>query len=115
MIKEKTFMYDEDLDRLMIFNDLNEGESVYGSVSIFNLVLDFTTTNRIANVEIRNVSEYLESLDVDPEILSDLSSAKILLKQLRDGFLLTALLQHNGIVERIPFSIPTEKEMTITA
>ena len=57
MIKNETFMYDKDLDRLMIFNKLKADEKVYGSVNILNLTLDITTKNRIANIEIRDISE----------------------------------------------------------
>ena len=85
MIKKDTFMYDEDLDRLMIFNNLKDNEKVYGSVRILNLVLDITTKNRIANLEIRNVSEYLKSIEKDSNILKMLSSAKIDVIQVRGG------------------------------
>lgn len=114
MIKKETFMYDEDLDRIMIFNKLKEGEKVYGSASIFNLIIDFTTNNKIANVEIKNVSEYLKSLDIDPRILNELSNAKIMLKQMRGGFLLSILLKHKQHTEKVPFNLPTEEELVIT-
>lgn len=114
MIKKETFMYDEDLDRIMIFNKLEEGEKVYGSVSIFNLIIDFTSNNKIANVEIKNVSEYLKSFNIDPKILSDLSSAKIELTQMRGGFLLNILLEDKNHIEKVMFNLPTEEELVIT-
>lgn len=114
MIKKETFMYDEDLDRIMIFNKLKDDEKVYGSVSFLNLIIDFTTDNRIANVEIKNVSEYLKSLDIDPRILNELSGAKINLKQMRGGFLLRVLLNHKKNIEKVPFNLPTEEELVIT-
>ena len=93
---------------------LKEGEKVYGSVDIFNLIIDFTTDNRIANIEIKNVSEYLKSIDIDPKILQELTNAKISLQQMRGGFLLKVLLKHKNDVEKVPFSIPTEEELVIT-
>ena len=114
MIKKDTFMYDEDRDRIMIFNKLKDGEKVYGSTSILNLIVDFTTNNKIANVEIKNVSKYLESIGVNPSILNDLSSAQINLQQMRGGFLLNILLKTNKYVKNIPFNLPTEEEILIT-
>jgi len=114
MIKKETFMYDEDLDRIMIFNKLKDGEKIYGSVNIFNLIIDFTTNNRIANVEIKNVSEYLKSFDIDPSILNDLSSAEMNIQQMRGGFLLNILLKHKKQTEKVPFNLPTEEELVIT-
>ena len=115
MIKKNTFMYDENLDRLMIFNNLKEDEKVYGSVHILNLVLDITNKNRIANIEIRNVSEYLESIGKDPKILGLLDSAKIGIAQVRGGFVIQILLAGLNRTEEIPYTIPTEEKIIITA
>src|SRR3989338_8823976 len=110
MIKKSTFMYDEDLDRLMIFNNLKADEQVYGSVHILNLVLDITTKNRIANIEIRNVSEYLKSIDKNPDILKMLNSAKISVLPVRGGFIIQIILEGLNKIEEIPYTIPTEEK-----
>jgi len=115
MIKKETFMYDEDLDRLMIFNNLKEDEKVYGSVHILNLVLDITNKNRIANIEIRNVSEYLKSIGKSPKVLKILNSAKIGINQVRGGFIIQILLSGLNQIEEIPYTIPTEEKIIITA
>ena len=115
MIKKSTFMYNENLDRLMIFNNLKDDEKVYGSVNILNLILDITTKNRIANIEIRNVSDYLKSIEKDPEILKTLNSAKINIVQVRGGFLIQIVLIGLNKIEKIPFTIPTEEKILITA
>ena len=115
MIKKDTFMYDEDLDRLMIFNNIRDNEEVYGSVRILNLILDITTNNRIANLEIRNVSEYLKSIEKDPGILKILNSAKININQVRGGFLIQIILAGLNKIEKIPYTIPTEEKILITA
>jgi len=115
MIKKDTFMYDEDTDRLMIFNNLKDDEKVYGSVRILNLVLDITTKNRIANLEIRNISEYLKSIEKDSNILKMLSSAKIDVIQVRGGFLIQITLVGLNKTETIPYTIPTEEKILITA
>ena len=108
-------MYDEDLDRLMVFNNLKDDEKVYGSINILNLILDITTKNRIANIEIRNVSDYLESIEKDPSILKTLDSAKINIMQVRGGFLIQVVLVGLNRIEKIPYTIPTEEKILITA
>ncbi len=115
MIKNSTFMYDEDLDRLMIFNNLKDDEKVCGSVHIFNLVLDITTKNRIASIEIRNVSGYLKSINKDPNILKMLDSAKLNVLQVRGGFVMQIMLAGLNKTEEIPYTIPTEEKILITA
>jgi len=115
MIKKNTFMYDEDLDRLMIFNNLREDEKVYGSVHILNLVLDITTKNRVANIEIRDISEYLKSIGKDSNILNTLNSAKINVLQVRGGFVIQIILAGLNKIEEIPYTIPTEEKILITA
>ena len=108
-------MCDEDLDKLMIFNTIGDSERIYGSVNILNLVLDITTKNRIANIEIRNVSDYLKSIEKDPNILKTMDSAKINIVQVRGGFLIQIMLIGLNKIERIPYTIPTEEKILITA
>jgi len=115
MEKKDTFMYDEDLDRLMIFNNIKDDEKVCGSVHILNLILDITTKNRIANIEIRNVSDYLRSIEKNPSILKMLNSAKIKITQVRGGFLIQILLVGLNKIEKIPYTIPTKEKILITA
>jgi len=115
MIRKSTFMCDEDLDKLMIFNTIGDSERIYGSVNILNLVLDITTKNRIANIEIRNVSDYLKSIEKDSNILKTMDSAKINIVQVRGGFLIQIMLIGLNKIERIPYTIPTEEKILITA
>ena len=115
MIKKDNFMYDEGLDRLMIFNKLGDDEKVYGSVKILNLILDITTKNRIANIEIRGISEYLKSIDKSPEILKIINDAKINVMQVRGGFIIQIELIGLDKTEKIPYTIPTQEKILITA
>lgn len=109
MIKKDNFMYDEDLDRLMI-SCKKQGDIIYGSVRVLNVTLDFTTNDKIVNVEIRNVSEYLSSLGLNASILSDLEDANLISKQYRDGYLIYFLLKPaHGNIERVPFNVPMNK------
>ena len=97
------FMYDEFSDRLLISRNLNE--KIVGSIRIFNLTIDFTTKNKIANIEIKNVSEYLKSIEINPKILNHLTSTKLMLKQCREGYLIYFILESNSNTERIPCNI----------
>ena len=60
-------MYDKDLDRLMI-SCKKPNDKISGSVRIMNVTLDFTTDNRVVNVEIRNATDYLSELGFNSDI-----------------------------------------------
>ena len=104
---KKSFMYDEFSDSLMIFNLKNQ-DPVMGSVNVLNLIIDLTANSRIANVEIKHVSEYLKDLDIDPKILNRLEEANISIKQLRNGFLIYFLLKYDNKITRIPYNLQTK-------
>lgn len=105
------FMYDEDFDRLFI-SSKKPDDKVYGSVRVLNSTLDFTTDNKIVNVEIRKVSEYIKELGLDPIILKNIIEAEIISKQYRDGFMIYFILKtNNGKTERIPFNVPMEQKV----
>lgn len=112
MNKEFRFMYDDFSDRLMIASK-KEGESIAGSIKILNLVLDITTSGRVANIELTNASKYLDSIGIDSKILNNLTSAEIVIKQQRDGYLIYFLLHSGAKTERVPYNIITEKPLLI--
>lgn len=108
MKNEFRFMYDDFSDRLMIASKKKD-EVIAGSVKVLNLVLDITPAGRIANIELTNASKYLESIGINPRILNELTSAEIVIKQQRDGYLIYFLLCSGTKMERIPYNILTEK------
>ena len=112
LIIKDSFLYDEFSDRLLISN-LKNKEKVSGSVAILNLTIDFTNDSKIANIEIKHVSEYLRSIDIDPSILKNLDEAKISLKQLRNGYMIYFLLKQGNKIERIPYNVQTEKSINL--
>lgn len=112
MAKEYQFMYDDMSDRLFI-SGKKESDKIYGSVRILNLTLDFTTDNRIVNIELRGASKYLESLGINPFILNNLTRAEIVVRQQRDGYLIYFILQAGDQIERIPYNILTEKPIAL--
>jgi hypothetical protein len=105
----KNFFYDDFSDRLMI-SCKKAGDKISGSVRVLNVTLDFTTDNRIINVEIKNVSDYISSLGLNPNILGDLEDAQLMFKQYRDGYVVYFLLKPKlGNIERIPFNVPMKQ------
>ena len=111
-IHKKSFMYDEFSDSLMIFNKSNK-DKVVGSVNVLNLTIDFTSNSRIANIEIKHISDLLKSLEINPEFLKELDDAEISLRQVRGGYLIYFLLKHNNLIERIPYNIQTTEEIIL--
>ena len=108
----KNFFYDYFSDRLMISCKKPE-DNITGSVRALNVTLDFTTDNRIVNVEIRDISDYLSSIGVNPKILKDLDDANLIFKQYRDGYLIYFILKpRQGNIERIPFNVPMKPILT---
>ena len=112
LIIKDSFVYDEFSDRLLISN-LKNKDQVIGSVSVLNLTIDFTKESRIANIEIKHVSDYLKSIDIDSSILKNLDEAKISLKQLRNGYVIYFLLKHGGMIERIPYNVQTQNAISL--
>ena len=107
-------MYDEMSDRLFI-SIKKESDKIYGSVRVLNLILDFTTDNRIVNIELREASEYLESLGLNPNMLNNLTDAEIVVQEQNDGYLIYFILKVGSHIERIPYNILTEKKISATS
>src|SRR3990167_8054502 len=85
------FMYDDFSDRLLI-SCKDKNETISGSARVLNLVLTFTTNNKVVGIELKNASKYLESLRINPKILNNLSNAEIVFQQQRDGYLIYFIL-----------------------
>lgn len=108
MSKDCSFMYDDFSDRLLI-SCKKPNEKISGSVRFLNTTLDFTSNNKIANVEIKKVSDYLKSLEFNPKILDKITDAKIMFKTCRDGYLISFIIKAGKDIARIPFNIPSKK------
>jgi len=106
------FHYDDFSDRLFI-SCRNENEKVYGGVRVLNLIIDFTRENRAVGVEIMQVSKYLKSLGINPDILKKLTNAEIVFEQKRDGYLIYFILYAGSQIERIPYNIIAEQPVII--
>ncbi|MBI2631886.1 hypothetical protein HYW75_02700 [Candidatus Pacearchaeota archaeon] len=112
MKKTSVFIYDELSDRLFISNK-KENDEIYGSVRLLSLTLDFTTDMRVVNIELREASRFLESLNINSNILNNLSDAEFIIQQQQDGYLIYFILKAGAQVERIPYNIITEKNLSI--
>jgi len=103
-MKKCVFMYDDFSDRLFI-SCKKDSDKIYGSVRVLNLTIDFTADNMPVNIEIREVSKYLESIGSDSKILNKLTNAEFVFQQKRDGYLIYFILYSGKYVERIPYNI----------
>ncbi len=106
--KRFVFMYDDFSDRLLI-SGKSEGDIIAGSARVLNLILTFTTSNKVVGIELKNASKYLESLNINPEILKNLTGAEIVFQQQRDGYLIYFILYSGERVERIPYNLISER------
>ena len=68
---------------------------------------------KIVNVELTRASEYLSSLKINPEILSNLENAELFVQKYNNGYLIYFILQSKGVIERIPFNIPVKRKMLV--
>lgn len=105
-MEKKGFFYDDFSDRLMI-TCKRENEKVSGSVRVLNVTLDLTSEGKIVNVEVRNISEYLNNIGVNSKLLDNLKDAELISKKYNNGYMIYFILKTDKIVEKIPFNLPT--------
>ena len=113
MDKKCSFMYDNFSDRLMI-SCKKDSDVITGSIRFLNLNIDFTSNNRIANIELRKASDYIESIGLNPKILNNLTDVQLMFRQCRDGYLIYFILQSKNKTERIPYNIQSQKMPLLT-
>jgi len=106
-------MYDDFSDRLLI-SCKKDSEKITGSVRMLNLVIDFTSQHKIANIELKKASNFLKSINIDPKILDNLTNANLMFRQCRDGCLIYFILETKKGVERIPYNIQSTKMPLLT-
>jgi len=113
-MEEKNFMYDKFSDRLFISNNSSKNK-IFGSIRFHNLTLDFSQEKKLINIEMKNVSEYLEMMDINPEILNRLIEAKFTIKQTREGYLACMIITAPNEKRIVPFNFQTNKSITISS
>lgn len=113
-MKECIFSYEEMTDRLFI-SSKKDSDKIYGSIRILNVILDVTTNNEVANLELLDASEYLESLGIDSSILNNLTEVELSFKQIRQGYLIALILKSGKKAVAVPYNIqiPSNKQIVI--
>ncbi len=108
-------MYEDMTDRLFISRKDNS-DKIYGSIRILNIILDITTKNEVANIELLDTSQYLGSLGIDPSILNNLTEVEISFKQIRQGYLIVFILKSGKQVIPVPYNIqmPNNNQISIS-
>lgn len=116
MARKYEVYYDKQFDRLMLAGKTN-ADIIDGSVRILNLILDFNTEGKVVNAELLHASEYLNSLNLNSDILNKITSGKLILNQLRNGYEIIFILQANKKVVSIPYNVqlPTQKQVVLTS
>jgi hypothetical protein len=77
------------------------------------MVLDITTENRVANIELFDASKYLQSLNIDPNILNSLTETSFNIQKLNDGYHIVIILKSNKKTIKVPYNIYYPKEQTL--
>ncbi len=111
-MEKSKFDYEDNYDRLFI-SCKKENEVIEGSVRLLNMVLDITTENRVANIELFDASKYLQSLNINSGILNNLTEARFILQKVNDGYHIIIILKAGENVVSVPYNIYYPKKQTI--
>ena len=100
---EKNFDYDDVSDSLII-SAKKRDDKVHGSAEIGNLILDFTNNGKIVNVEFQNISKFLGMININPNILAELTEVRLLVQEQKGAISLFALLKTQNFQQSIPLA-----------
>jgi len=110
-MERKNFDYDEVSDSLIISRK-KDNEKVQGSAEIGNLILDFTSDGKIVNVEFQNISEYLKMMNVNPQILNELTEVDLIIQKQKGAISLFAILKTPTLQQPVPLAtVPVTKQL----
>ena len=111
-MEQKNFDYDDVSDSLIISRK-QPNEKVQGSAEIGNLTLDFTSNGKIVSVEFQNISKFLEIMNVDKNILSELKKVDLIVQKQRGAVFLLAILKTPTLEQPLPLAtIPITKQLS---
>lgn len=116
MTKKYRVYYDENYDKLMIAGK-SDSDVMAGSVRILNIILDFNTKNQVVNAELLHASEYLKSIDMDPEVLNNITTGNLVFRQLRNGYEIVFVLKLKNKTVAIPYNVhlPSQKQVAVNS
>ena len=107
----KNFDYDDISDSLIISRKQAD-EKVQGSAEIGNLILDFTSNGKIVNVELQHISKFLEIMNVNPNILNELTAVDLIVQKQKGAVFLLAVLKTPTLTQPLPLAtIPVTKQL----
>lgn len=107
----KNFDYDDTSDSLII-SIKQADEKVQGSAEIGNLILDFTSNGKIVNVEIQHISKFLEMMEVNPNILNELTAVELIVQKQREAIFLFAVLRTPTLKQPLPLAtVPVTRQL----
>ena len=107
----KNFDYDNFSDSLIISRKQTD-EKVQGSAEIGNLILDFTNTGKIVNIEFQHISKFLEVMNVNPNILNELTAVDLIVQKQKGAVFLLATLITPTLEQPLPLAtIPVTRQL----
>ncbi len=93
---EKNYMYDEYSDSLLVSNEQENG-LVKENFEIGEMIFSLTEKGKIAGIEIRGFSRFLEMGGINPEILKDIEYVNFKIVPRKDAiFILLKIHQKQG-------------------
>jgi len=108
-MEKKKFHYDEYGDSLIISNR-QENEIVKRNFEIGDIIFSLTGKGKIASIEIRGVSSFLESCNIEPKILKLADNIELQIVPKRGAiFLLLKIIareQEHILSKSIPLVVP---------
>jgi|SRR3989344_2230351 len=116
MKRKYNLLYDNQYDRLLIAGK-TDSDIMIGSVRVLNVILDFNSKKEVVNAELLHASEYLTSLNLNPNILDKITDGRLSFRQLRNGYEIIFVLITDKKVIPIPYNVqlPTQKQISITS
>ena len=97
----KNFDYDALTDSLFISRKTSK-DKVNGSAEIGNIILDFDSSGKIINVEFKKISNFLETIKIDTNILENLIDASLIVQKQRGAISIFALLKTPLLEQPVP-------------
>lgn len=106
------FNYDEISDSLIVSRK-QPGEKCHGGVELGNLIIDFTSKGKIINVEIQNISKFLQTININPEILTNLDDVDLVVQREKGAAAIFILLQGPELKQTVSLGrIPYVKKLS---
>lgn len=108
-MKTKSFDYDEYSDSLIISNR-NEDEVVKSNFEVGDIIFSLTGKGKIVAVEIRGLSSFLESCDIDSKIIENLKNVELNIVPKKDTIFILikveSINRNEIIMKNIPLVMP---------